>query len=137
MADCIFCKIIKGEIPCARIYEDDTVLSFLDIGPINPGHALVVPKAHYATLLDAPDDILQACVAVSRKIARSIIKSVGADGLNLLQNNYRAAGQLVDHVHFHLIPRHKGDGFMTGWPAKSYPPGELDKVLGKIRENLE
>jgi histidine triad (HIT) family protein len=137
MPDCIFCKIIKGEIPCAKVYEDDKALSFLDIGPINPGHALVVPKVHYATLFDAPDEVLQACISVSRKVARAVFKSVGADGLNVLQNNYRAAGQLVDHIHFHLIPRRKGDGFMTGWPAKEYPPGELDKVLGKIRENLE
>lgn len=137
MAECIFCKIIKGEIPCAKIYEDDQVLSFVDIGPINPGHALVLPKAHYATLLDTPEDVLQACIAVSRKVARAVFKAVGADGLNLLQNNYRAAGQLVEHVHFHLIPRHKGDGFMTAWPTKPYPAGEMDRVLGKIKGNLE
>ena len=137
MADCIFCKIVKGEIPCAKIYEDDRVLTFLDIGPINFGHALVVSKAHHATLLDTPEEVLEACITASRKVARAVFRATGADGMNLLQNNYRAAGQLVDHFHIHLIPRHKGDGFMASWPAKSYPSGELDKILGKIKENLE
>jgi histidine triad (HIT) family protein len=136
MTDCIFCKIIRGEIPCAKIYEDDKVLSFLDIGPINPGHALVVPKNHYATLLDAPAEDLKACIEVAKKVGQAVFKGTEASGLNLLQNNYRPAGQLVDHIHFHLIPRRGDDGFITSWPAKSYGKGEMERILEKIKEKL-
>ncbi|NLJ29075.1 MAG: HIT domain-containing protein, partial [Deltaproteobacteria bacterium] len=83
MTDCIFCKIVRGEIPCAKLYEDDRVISFLDINPINPGHALVLPKNHYATLFEAPPEELHACIAVARQVARAIHRGMGADGLNL------------------------------------------------------
>ena len=136
MADCIFCKIIKGDIPCSKIYEDEHVLSFLDINPINPGHCLVVPKNHYVTLLDIPPGELQACITACQKIAKAVYRSVDAPGFNLLQNNFREAGQLVDHLHFHLIPRLKGDGFLTPWRAKSYSAGEMEKVLEKIKAEI-
>ena len=133
MAECIFCKIIRGEIPCAKIYEDQYVLSFLDINPINPGHALIVPKTHTTTLFDVPADELQACIAVAQKVGKAVFEASGAAGLNFLQNNFRAAGQLIDHVHFHLIPRFKGDGFLTTWPGGSYAPGEMEKMLEKVK----
>jgi histidine triad (HIT) family protein len=133
MAECIFCRIIKGEIPCAKLYEDDRVLSFLDIGPINPGHALVIPKRHSETLMEADPEDLEACIAACQKIGKAVLKGVEASGMNLLQNNGRVAGQVVEHIHFHLIPRKGGDGFFTGWPAKSYPPGELEKTLEKVK----
>ena len=133
MPDCIFCRIVKGEIPCAKIYEDERVLSFLDIGPISPGHALVLPRAHYTTIFEISEEDLKACAAAAQKVGRAVFEAVGAQGLNLLQNNFRAAGQLVDHIHFHLIPRHSGDGFMTSWPAKSYPQGGLEEMLEKVK----
>jgi histidine triad (HIT) family protein len=136
MADCIFCRIVRGEIPSAKIYEDDHVLSFLDINPINPGHTLVLPKEHYATLVELPAEALQACIMASQKVARALYRAIGAEGLNFLQNNHRAAGQLIDHVHFHLIPRYENDGFMTSWPGKSYPSGEMEKVLRKVQAEL-
>lgn len=136
MLDCIFCKIVRGEIPCAKIYEDELVLSFLDINPISRGHALVIPKNHYATLFDASEEDLKACMAAAKIVARAVYDGVGAAGLNLLQNNYRAAGQLVDHVHFHLIPRNAGDDFMRSWPAKSYGEGEMQKVLNAVKTKL-
>jgi histidine triad (HIT) family protein len=136
MAECIFCKIVRGEIPCAKLYEDDMVLSFLDINPINHGHALVMPKKHYATLLDIPDEDLTACMTVAKRVARALTGGMGAEGLNLLQNNGRVAGQLIDHIHFHLIPRSAGDGFLSSWPAKPYPDGELSKVLTRVKEDL-
>ncbi|MDY0042021.1 MAG: HIT family protein [Desulforhabdus sp.] len=136
MADCIFCKIALGEIPCAKIYEDDLVLSFLDINPINPGHTLVLPKKHYTTLLEIDPDVLEACVLASQKIAKAIYTGVKADGLNFLQNNFRAAGQLIDHVHFHLIPRYENDGFLTAWPGRQYPSGEMESTLKKIVAEL-
>jgi len=132
MADCIFCKIVRGEIPCAKVYEDDLVLSFLDINPINPGHTLVLPKEHYASLLDVDPEAMKACAVAAQKISRAVYQGVKADGLNFLQNNFRAAGQLIDHVHFHLIPRYEGDGFMTSWPGKPYPAGEMENILRQI-----
>jgi len=136
MADCIFCKIIQGQIPCAKIYEDDRVLSLMDINPINTGHALVIPKQHYATLFEVSPEDLQACILVSQKVAKAVFRAVGASGLNFLQNNFRSAGQLIDHVHFHLIPRNEKDGFMTTWPGTSYPQGELEKTLERIKAEL-
>jgi len=136
MTDCIFCKIIRGEIPSGKIYEDDRVLSFVDINPINAGHSLVIPKKHYDTLFDIPPEELQACIMVCQKVARAIVKGVGATGLNIVQNNFRPAGQLIDHAHFHLIPRHEDDGFLTSWSGTAYPPGELDKAIAKIKASL-
>ena len=136
MADCIFCKIVQGEIPCAKVYEDDQVLSFLDINPINSGHTLVLPKTHYTTLFQVDPDDMEACILASQKIAEAIYIGVKAAGLNLLQNNFRAAGQLIEHVHFHLIPRFENDGFLTSWPGKEYPAGEMEKTLKKILAEL-
>lgn len=136
MADCIFCKIANGEIPCAKICENDRALSFVDIGPINPGHALVIPKKHYATLFDMDVDDLQTCILMAQKVAKAILKTLAPAGLNLLQNNFRAAGQLVEHAHFHIIPRRAQDGFLASWPAKSYASGEMDEVLQKLKRAL-
>jgi len=136
MTDCIFCKIVRGEIPCAKLYEDEQVLSFLDINPVNAGHALVLPKQHFATLFEIPAGELQACMAAAQKVSQAVYRAMGATGLNVLQNNFRSAGQLIDHVHFHLIPRFEGDGFLTSWPAKPYPDGELEKILERIRAAL-
>lgn len=136
MADCIFCRIARGEIPCAKIMEDAHCLSFLDIGPINAGHSLVIPKKHYPTLFEVPDEELAACVVMARTVAKAVYQAVGAAGLNLLQNNFRAAGQLVEHAHFHLIPRHDKDGFLTSWPGKAYAVGEMEKLLQVVRERL-
>jgi histidine triad (HIT) family protein len=136
MTDCIFCRIIKGESPCAKLYEDKHVLSFLDINPINRGHALVITKKHYPTLFDVPSEELQACAIVAQKVARAVQKAVSASGLNLLQNNFPVAGQLIEHVHFHLIPRHPSDGFLTSWPGKPYPPGQLEQTLARVKSQM-
>jgi histidine triad (HIT) family protein len=136
MAECIFCKIARGDIPCAKILEDEQVLSFLDIGPINPGHALVIPKQHYATLLEIPAATLAACAVMAQRVAAAVFRATRAQGLNLLQNNHHAAGQLVEHAHFHLIPRYAHDGFLTTWPGKSYAPGDMEAMLAKVRAAL-
>lgn len=132
MLDCIFCQIIQGHLPCAKIYEDDQVLSFLDINPVTTGHAIVVPKQHYSTIFHIPPEDLEACIVAAKRVGTAVFKGVGASGLNVLQNNYRAAGQMIDHFHLHLIPRHAHDGFLTSWPGRPYPTGELDKILKKI-----
>jgi histidine triad (HIT) family protein len=136
MADCIFCEIIKGRLPCAKIYENERVISFLDINPVNAGHTLVVPKIHYATLFEISEEDLLACTIVSQRLAKAVFKGSNASGLNFIQNNFRSAGQHVDHIHFHLIPRHPQDHFFTAWPGKPYPPGELDRVLKKIKAQI-
>jgi histidine triad (HIT) family protein len=136
MADCIFCRIIRGELPCAKVYEDEFVIGFLDINPINPGHTLVLPKRHYGTLFEISQDDLHACAAASQKIATAVYKAVKASGLNLFQNNYRAAGQLIDHIHFHLVPRFPRDMVLSSWPGKPCPQAELDNILEKIRAEL-
>lgn len=131
-SDCIFCKIVAGDIPCAKVYESDTVLAFLDIAPVHPGHALVLPKDHHPTLMDVPPalgrDLLEALSAVGG----AVMKATGADGLNLMQNNYESAGQLVHHAHFHLIPRFSGDGLKL-WAQTAYEnPGEMSELAAKI-----
>jgi histidine triad (HIT) family protein len=128
--------IVQGKIPSIKIYEDDRVLSIMDINPINTGHCLVIPKQHHVTLLDVSPEDLQACALVSQRIAKAVMKAVGASGLNFLQNNFRSAGQLIDHIHFHLIPRYENDGFLTTWPGKPCPPGELEKTFAKIKAAL-
>lgn len=137
MPDCIFCQIIRGQLPCAKVYEDERVISFLDINPVNIGHTLVVPKAHYETLFDIPEEDLKACTLAARKLAKAVFKGTSAAGLNFFQNNFRPAGQLIDHIHFHLIPRYPQDHFLTSWPGKPYQQGELEKVLKRIRAECE
>ena len=101
--DCIFCKIIKGEIPCTKVYEDNDVLAFLDIKPVNPGHTLVIPKKHCENLLDCADKELNSVMKVVRELSNKIIKD-GAGGVKVVCNNGQPAGQIVFHLHVHIIP---------------------------------
>jgi histidine triad (HIT) family protein len=133
--NCIFCKIVKGEIPCQKLYENDSVLAFLDIGPVNKGHALVIPKKHYESLFDIPDDSLTLIAKAAKKVAKAVMQATQAEGLNLLQNNYKVAGQLVPHAHFHIIPRFGDDGFKH-WPQGSYNPGEIEEYKARIAKLL-
>lgn len=110
MADCLFCKIIAGEIPAAKIYEDELTFAFLDIKPVNPGHTLVVPKTHAVGIADASDDALAAVMRTVKRIAPHILAAVGTDGFDLGVNEGVVAGQLVPHLHFHLMPRFADDG---------------------------
>lgn len=112
---CIFCRIVKGELPSTRVYEDDHVLAFLDINPIAKGHLLVIPKGHYATLLDIPEDLFSAIMPVIAKLGKAVMAATGAAGFNCLQNNFPASGQIVFHAHWHIIPRFEGDG-LKHWP---------------------
>ncbi|MGD9781514.1 MAG: HIT family protein [Kiritimatiellia bacterium] len=110
MTDCIFCKIVAGQIPSIKVHEDDDVLAFMDIGPLVKGHVLVVPKAHHDPLADTPDDVLAKVIAVVRRIVRAQRDGLGADGANVHQANGAVAGQVVPHLHFHVVPRFKHDG---------------------------
>lgn len=107
--NCVFCAIVAGEIPCFKIYEDDSVLAYLDINPISKGHTLVIPKVHFAGLLDTDEAVLADVIGKVKKIAAHIKEKLGCDGFNIMQNNGESAGQSVKHVHFHIIPRWNGD----------------------------
>ncbi|MEM4282648.1 MAG: HIT family protein [Candidatus Woesearchaeota archaeon] len=131
MSDCIFCKIIKKEIPANIVYENDKVIAFLDIRPINTGHMLVVPKTHNVNLLDTPEDILCELAIATKKISAAVIKAVGAQGFNIGMNNGKAAGQLVMHAHLHIIPRFPNDG-LRHWPGKESSKEELEAIAKEI-----
>jgi len=133
---CIFCRIIKGEIPGTRVYEDDAVLAFLDINPIALGHTLVIPKGHYETLVDIPDDVGARLFPVLSRVGKAVMAAVKADGFNCLQNNFAAAGQIVFHSHWHVIPRFEGDG-LAQWPHQAnVDAAAMQKIAEAIRAAL-
>jgi histidine triad (HIT) family protein len=133
--DCVFCKIVRGELPSYKIYETDAVVAFLDIRPVNAGHTLVVPKQHSHNIFDiAPEDWASVAEG-ARLVAIAIEKGLGADGVNIAMNNREHAGQVVDHPHIHVIPRFKGDGLKL-MPQRSYLDGEAESSAEKIRGAL-
>ena len=134
MESCIFCKIIEGKIPCTKVYEDKNVLAFLDISPVNKGHALVMPKKHFETLMDVDDNILCETMKTVKKLSKAIMKAVKDDGINISINNHKAAGQLVPHLHIHIIPRFSNDGLKFDWPTKKI--ADMDKTAELIRKAL-
>jgi histidine triad (HIT) family protein len=136
MTDCIFCKIIKGEIPSYKIYEDDKVIAFLDIVPVNKGHTLIIPKKHSLDLTDMEDEDVCALFKTAKKLAPAILKATGADGFNMGMNNRKAAGQLVMHSHLHIMPRFSNDGLKL-WEGKKYEEGEADKIKESITKELK
>ena len=131
-ADCIFCKIIRGELPSFKVYEDEKTIAFLDIKPVNAGHTMVVPKAHSHNIFDISPEDWEATTEVVRKLAIAIEKGLKADGVNIAMNNREHAGQVVDHPHVHIIPRFKGDGLKL-MPQRSYETGEAEESAEKIR----
>ena len=134
MNDCVFCKIIKKEIPSQIIFENKNALAFLDINPSTKGHTLIVPKKHYAHLTNMPKKDLESFMESLQTVAKAI--EAYGEGFNLLQNNGKAAGQLVEHVHFHLVPRRKNDGVQIGnWrTAKGI---DLNAVADEIKSLLK
>ena len=134
--DCIFCKIITGQISCTKIYENDFVLAFMDVGPVSEGHVLVVFKEHTCSV-DQTDPLAMAEIAkVLPKLAGSVKNAMGADGYNVLCNNGASAGQVVEHMHFHIIPRKENDGVFNQWPSFQYAEGKAKEIDDKIRENI-
>ncbi|MDP6705078.1 MAG: HIT family protein [Alphaproteobacteria bacterium] len=130
--DCIFCKIVAGEIPCFKLLETDAVLSFMDINPYNEGHCLVIPKAHAVNLYEADDSDLAACIAAAKRVAAAVNEVVAPDGINLVQANGPGAGQSVFHFHFHIFPRRDGDGAMLNW---GYEEGDME-AIGALAEKI-
>ena len=136
MQDCIFCRIVAGNLPAARILETPGVLAFLDIAPVHYGHTLIIPKRHYPNLLDLPDDLWQEMGQVSRRVAQALRTTLSAQGFNLCMNNFEAAGQEVFHAHLHIVPRYLGDGLKL-FPQESYRPGDMEKTAAQLRQTLE
>lgn len=132
---CVFCEIIKNKIPSYKVYEDNGFLAFLDINPINPGHVLVVPKKHHDNLHSLPENILAKTGPVLKLLADAVKAGAGAEGVNIGMNNGKAAGQLVNHAHFHVIPRYYGDGHES-WRGGKYKDGEAERVLEKIKGEI-
>lgn len=132
MSDCIFCKIANGEIPSNTIYENSDFRVILDNGPATKGHALVLPKAHYADLFEIPDETLAGAAKVAKEVAANIKEKLGCDGLNLVQNNGAAAGQTVMHFHLHIIPRYSNDGQHILWKPTQPSAEELVAIKNTI-----
>lgn len=134
--DCIFCKIISGEISATKIYEDEHTLAFLDANPNNHGHTLVVPKNHTRNILDVPEETLASLMPTVKKVSRAVFNGMGATGLNITMNNEPAAGQVVFHLHIHIIPRFEGDGLKVWTKKVPYKDGEMEQVAEKIKNAL-
>lgn len=117
--DCIFCKIANGEIPSNTVYEDEDFRAILDMGPAAKGHTLLLPKEHADNLFELPEDLASKALVTAKAVGKKIKEKLGADGLNIVQNNGEIAGQTVMHFHIHIIPRYKNDGQKIGWiPGK-------------------
>lgn len=132
--DCIFCKIIKGEIPSFTVYEDDLVKVILDRFPAAPGHSLIIPKKHAADLFELPEETAAHILPLAKKLGAEIVKLVGAEGMNIVQNNGEAAGQSVHHFHLHMIPRKTGDNVILNQSSNTETTiEELEAVLRKLQ----
>ena len=135
MDNCIFCKIIKGDIPSTKIYEDEHTLAFLDINPVTRGHTLVIPKQHCPDIFDMRDEDVRAVMATAKKIANAAMHGLGAAGVNLLNSNRKAAGQEVFHYHLHVIPRYENDGVRM-FPHEKYKETDFKTTCEKIKSSL-
>lgn len=137
MSGSIFSRIIRGEIPCHKVYEDDRVFAFLDVNPISHGHTLVIPREEVATLDQLSDESAAAIGRALPRIARAVMKATGTSAFNVLQNNGAAAHQAVPHVHFHIIPKHAdGSGLGIGWPAHKLDPAGGADLAARITAAL-
>ena len=135
MNECIFCKIINGEIPANVVYENGKVLAFLDINPINRGHTLIVSKKHYENISEITEDCLRDVVVVAKKIAGAMEIGLGAEGINILHASGKAAQQSVFHFHIHLVPRYRDDGLNT-WPKSKYKEEDFKEVTEEIKKAI-
>ncbi|MCD7737306.1 MAG: HIT family protein [Lachnospiraceae bacterium] len=131
--NCIFCKIARGDIPSATLYEDETLRVILDLGPASKGHALIIPKTHAANLFELPDEIVEKVFVAAKRIATQLKEGLHADGLNLVQNNGAAAGQTVDHFHIHLIPRYENDMVGITWKPGNLSEADKEDILKLFR----
>ncbi len=136
MENCIFCKIITGQIPCEKLYEDEHTFCFLDIKPLSEGHTLVIPKKHSENILSISQEDLAYTMETVRKVASAIKKATGAPGINVHSNHGREAGQVVFHTHIHIIPRHENDGYKL-WAHPDHPNVPLKETQAKVLAALK
>jgi histidine triad (HIT) family protein len=136
-ADCIFCKIVRGEVPSFKLYEDDKTLAFMDINPVNPGHALVVPKFHSPNLFRTPPEWVSAAILTTQKIAIAVQRTLNPYGMNILQANGPGAAQSVLHFHMHVVPRAKDDEMKMNWGLKPGDKDVLKALADQIKANIE
>lgn len=129
--ECIFCKIAGGEIPSSTVYEDEDFRVILDLGPATKGHALILPKNHFANLFEIPEDMDAKAFILAKKVAKKMKDVFGCDGVNIVQNNGVAAGQTVFHFHIHLIPRYEGDHAGVTWKPGTLTDEEREEILQK------
>ncbi len=136
MTDCVFCKIVRGEIPSTKVHEDEHTIAFMDIGHVNPGHTIVALKAHVETIYGLDDTQAAAIFRTATRIAKAAKKALSPAGMTLLQANEVAGWQTVPHFHMHVLPRHDGDGAALTWPAKRPPREDLERYAAQIRAAL-
>ncbi len=136
MSDCIFCKIIAGEIPCYKIAETKNALAFLDVMPITRGHFLVIPKNHVELIYDARPEVMAEVMSLATQIAATAKKSLNCDGMNFLLNSEKYAGQIVPHIHLHVIPRYLEDGIHWPWPQGSLDEETAVKLIKRLKINV-
>lgn len=136
MDSCIFCKIVAGEIPANKVFENDDFIAFLDIKPNNLGHTLLVPKEHYKNLFDLPGNLLNKVGQPLQLVAKAVLKGTEASGINIGMNNGETAGQLVPHAHIHIIPRFSGDGLVHWKQKENFTPDDFKQVAEKIRQSI-
>ncbi len=134
MSDCIFCAMVRGEIPYVEVFSNQHLFAFMDIGPLNKGHVLIVPKKHYPTMFETPPELGNALLKTMQLLGKAIMQATHAGGLNVIQNNYPASGQAVFHVHWHLIPRFENDGILKWTPGKYNSHDELAALGESIRK---
>lgn len=132
--DCIFCKIANGEIPSKTIYEDEKFRVILDLGPATKGHALIIPKQHYADIFEIPEETVGDAMKLAKKMAELMTEKLGCDGFNIVHNNGETAGQTVKHFHIHLIPRYKDDGQHILWEPGEVSQDELEMIKRQITD---
>ena len=131
--DCIFCKIAGGDIPSSTVYEDEQFRVLLDLSPATKGHALILPKQHYANIFEIDENILRDLIVLAKKVASAMKETLNCDGVNILQNNGEAAGQTVFHFHMHMIPRYKNDNVGLGWHMGELSEADKNEILEKLK----
>lgn len=136
MSECVFCRIVAGQVPSTRVHEDDLTVAFMDIGQVNPGHVLVAVRSHAENLYALNEAQASAVQRSVLRVARAIRDAFAPQGLSVYQANGKAAGQTVFHYHVHLVPRHEDDGMALTWPVKNPPREQLEQHAARIREKL-
>ncbi len=136
-SDCVFCKIVNGNMASDIVYEDEDCVAVLDVSPIAEGHTIVILKEHYKNLIDVPDKFAASMIRACKRIGRALKGALDAEGFNVFCNNERCAGQVIEHIHMHVIPRGEGDGLKLERPQGKYPPGRAAEIREQIRKRID